>query len=277
MIKSLLIGTNGSRWSQAAVDLGLSFARKTNAAVTFLAVVDVPSITAGEPVPIGAAGIKAERDVKLLAEMRERMEQALERAAEQARFLGIEPKLRLAEGSPEEELGKEMQRHDLLVIGKKAVPETDRDPPPSKTLTAVLRHASRPVVVAGGNLSGEGPVLVAYDGGLQAAHALSACVASGLHAGDPIHVVAVGDDAARMGEIAQQAMDFLALHDRAAEAHVLPLGKGVADTLADAASRLSASLMVMGVYGQPRVKEMLFGSVTRSILARVPVPLFLAH
>lgn len=276
MIKSLLIGTNGSRWSQAAVDLGLSFARKTNAAVTFLAVVDVPSITAGEPVPIGAAGIKAERDVKLLAEMRERMEQALERAAEQARFLGIEPKLRLAEGSPEEELGKEMQRHDLLVIGKKAVPETDRDPPPSKTLTAVLRHASRPVVVAGGTCPGRGRCWWRTMAASRR-RTLSAFVASGLHAGDPIHVVAVGDDAARMGEIAQQAMDFLALHDRAAEAHVLPLGKGVADTLADAASRLSASLMVMGVYGQPRVKEMLFGSVTRSILARVPVPLFLAH
>src|SRR5690606_11027872 len=211
--------------------------------------------------------IKLERDAQRLADARTRMQEALDSAAERARSLGIEPGLRLAEGNPEEELGKEAQRHDLVIVGKREVPETNRDPAPSRTLTGILRHAPRSVVVAGGNLAGEGPILVAYDGSLQAAHALVSFVASCVHAGDPIHVLGVGDDTAEMEETLQRAMDYLALHGREAQAHVLPVGSGVADTLAEAVNRFSASLLVMGVYGEPRVKELLFGSVTRSILA----------
>ncbi len=41
--------------------------------------------------------------------------------------------------------------------------------------------------------------------------------------------------------------------------------------------KLDPGLLVMGAYGRRAWREFLFGSVTRTVLERNPVPLFLYH
>ncbi|HWV58482.1 MAG TPA: universal stress protein [Longimicrobiales bacterium] len=277
MVKSILIGTNGSRWSETAVKLGISLARQLDVRAALLGVVDVPGVTHGEPLPIGASAFKAERDAKLLAEARERIEHALETAAAQAAQAGVEYSTRFVEGSPEAELGKEVQKHDLLVVGKRAVPHSDHDPAPSRTLTDILHHSPRPVIVAGDEVPDSPSVLVAYDGSRVAARTLAGYVASGIYASNGITVVGVGDDAEVTAEHVQRAVEYLELHGRKPKVEIVPVGGSVSDTLVALARRESVGLMVMGAHGKPRLREMLFGSVTRAILNRVPVPLFLDH
>jgi nucleotide-binding universal stress UspA family protein len=43
------------------------------------------------------------------------------------------------------------------------------------------------------------------------------------------------------------------------------------------ARQLGARLLVMGVYGQPRLREFFIGSATRTVLRASTVPLFLYH
>jgi len=40
---------------------------------------------------------------------------------------------------------------------------------------------------------------------------------------------------------------------------------------------LGTDLLVMGGYGQSHLREAFFGGVTADVLARSPVPVFLAH
>lgn len=275
MLRSLLIGVNGSEWSRAAVEIGLGWARGSNVSVTFLGIVDVEGITGGESVPAGAGGFKAERDAKLVAAARDRVESALGEATARAAELGVEARAHVVEGPPPERLGQEMQRHDLLLIGKRAVPKTDRDPAPSETMTEILHQAARPIVVTSGPASDAAPVLIAYDGSIQAARTLKSFVNSGLYAAHPTHIVGVSDNQEEMREKLRRASDFLAAHGREAETHALSVGSGVPETLHDYIDRVSPKLLVMGVYGQSRVKEMLFGSVTRTLLDTVHVPMFL--
>jgi len=277
MVKSVLIGTNGSQWSQSAVKLGLSLARQLGVRVTLLGIVDVQGLAHGEPLPIGASAFKAERDARLLADARQRIEAALESAAAQAAEAAVEFTTRFVEGSPEEELGKEVQRHDLLIIGKRAVPRSDHDPAPSKTLTATLHHSSRPLIVAGDEIPDSPSVLVAYDGSRPAARTLAGYVASGIYANNGITVMGVGNDVPEITGHVQRAVDFLESHGRSPKMRIVPVGRGIADALVTAARDESAGLLVMGAHGQPRLKEALFGSVTRAILSRVPVPLFVDH
>ena len=42
-------------------------------------------------------------------------------------------------------------------------------------------------------------------------------------------------------------------------------------------SERRAAFVVQGAYGHSRLRETLFGGVTRGLLANAPVPLFLAH
>lgn len=54
-------------------------------------------------------------------------------------------------------------------------------------------------------------------------------------------------------------------------------GRKIGPYLGDLAEELKARLLVMGAYDTPKARELLFGGVTRSVLQRPAVPLFLAN
>ena len=53
--------------------------------------------------------------------------------------------------------------------------------------------------------------------------------------------------------------------------------KPVADAIIAFAEQLGSGLIVAGAFGHNRIREMLLGSVTRSLLKTSPLPLLLAH
>ena len=52
---------------------------------------------------------------------------------------------------------------------------------------------------------------------------------------------------------------------------------GIADVLLAQVRDSEADLLVMGGYGHSRLREMLLGGVTRSMLERMTVPLLISH
>ena len=77
--------------------------------------------------------------------------------------------------------------------------------------------------------------------------------------------------------VAERAIDYLRLHDIKAVAHPVTTHKATAPVLLETAAEHKSVLIVMGGYGQPILREFFIGSVTRSLLAESPVPLFLYH
>lgn len=55
------------------------------------------------------------------------------------------------------------------------------------------------------------------------------------------------------------------------------LGRSHAQALLDQAEADAVDVLVLGAYGHTRAQELLFGGVTRDLLAASPVPLFMAH
>jgi len=54
-------------------------------------------------------------------------------------------------------------------------------------------------------------------------------------------------------------------------------GSPPATVLCDAATKAGCGLLVMGGYGHTRIREAVFGGVTRAILEDAPLPIYLAH
>ena len=277
MLKSLLIGVHGSQWSQAACEIGINWAASLQIPITCLGVVDLATLTPVEPVPLGATQYKAERDADAIAHGRQQVEAALQNAVRKAAAAGVECRVLTRDGNPSALLGEEAQRHDLVIIGRRVLPETDRERRPSETFAEILRHSPRPVVAAGQSVPNSSHVVIAYDGSIQAARTLQSFVSSGLCAGRALHLVGISDTPDAIRPALSRAADFLYAQSLQAEIHVLPVARGVADTLSGFARDIPAGILVMGVYGQPWYKELFFGSVTREVLAQVPVPLFLNH
>ncbi len=71
---------------------------------------------------------------------------------------------------------------------------------------------------------------------------------------------------------------YLRDHGVAAELHNIDgLGRTEAKALLDDATALDADLLVVGAYGHSRVREFLFGGVTRELLAGASIPLLMTH
>jgi nucleotide-binding universal stress UspA family protein len=52
---------------------------------------------------------------------------------------------------------------------------------------------------------------------------------------------------------------------------------GVGEWLLDRAAELGSDLIVMGGYGHARMRELVLGGVTRTVLRAMTVPVFMAH
>ena len=50
-----------------------------------------------------------------------------------------------------------------------------------------------------------------------------------------------------------------------------------ADAIVELAAEVDADLVVMGCYGHSRLREQMFGGVTRAFLARPPAPILMTH
>ena len=54
-------------------------------------------------------------------------------------------------------------------------------------------------------------------------------------------------------------------------------GIGVGNVLLSRASDISADLLVMGAYGHSRLRELLLGGATRTVLGSLTLPVLMAH
>lgn len=120
-----------------------------------------------------------------------------------------------------------------------------------------------------------GPVVVAWDGSAEAAHAVRMAVPL-FRTASRVVLLTVEEKSEYLPPL--DACAYLSRHGLKTEVSSRPPGgRGVARTLLAEAETLGASVLVMGAYGKSRVREWLLGGVTRTILHQSPLPLFLAH
>jgi len=276
MLRSILVGLDGSAYSTAAVELGIRWAQQSSAMLVGLGVLDEPTISKPEPVPIGGSSFKKQRDEALVADARRRVEQLLGSFSLRCAEAGVACKLLEDVGLPSEQILLEAQHYDLILLGKRTYYHFDTQSHPDETLTNVLKNSPRPVVTVPEQLGNGHSVVVAYDGSLQAARTLQAFQALRPDLSQEVHIVAVHADLAEAVRHADRAIDFLGFHEIKAQRHAMT-SSSPASAILEQVHQLGAGLLVMGAYGQSAFREFFFGSVTRTMLKEKTVPLFLYH
>lgn len=102
--------------------------------------------------------------------------------------------------------------------------------------------------------------------------------------GGTVHLVHAAEGAQVKGHEAELRRQLLAVVPKEAEAggrsvkvEVLPAGKEVAGSLAQAAERLNVDAIVMGTQGRSGLKRAVLGSVTQALLARTDRPVLVVR
>jgi nucleotide-binding universal stress UspA family protein len=275
-LRQILVGLEGSPDTEAVIELSLRWARATGARLVGLGVIDEPTIRGPEPVPLGASHYKHEWDESRLAEARHRIADFLHDFGRRCADHGVAGDVLTRVGVPHEQLVLEAQRHDLVVLARRSHFhfETERGEH-DDTVERVVQHCARPVVTVPAPLTGTGPVVIAYDGGVHAARALQAFVCAGIESGSDVLVVSPDADEVEAAARAENAIAFLVAHGIAGHRASITNRAPVAQTILQVVEETDARLLVAGARSNRRLTHLLFGSVSRAFLAEAKVPVFL--
>ncbi|HUY90286.1 MAG TPA: universal stress protein [Pirellulales bacterium] len=277
MPRTILVGLDGSPYSKAAVELGISWAKHWDAMLVGMGVIDEPSILQPEAVPVGAASAKKTQSDFLLADSRRKVEGLLEEFALRCANANVSCKLLEDVGSPAAQIVQEAQRYDMIMLGRRTYFRFETQTNQDETLHELIKLSPRPVVAVP-DVSHRGEALVvAYDGSLQAARMLQAFCSLGFGKLGPLHIVSIHPDHLEAAKCADRAMDYLSFHKIRAQPHPIASYEPPAEVMLKQIEALNAGLLAMGAYGQTTIKEFLFGSMTRTILSEANAPVFLYH
>jgi nucleotide-binding universal stress UspA family protein len=99
-----------------------------------------------------------------------------------------------------------------------------------------------------------------------------------LCAADRVDVVCIDPEDSAGRDPGADIAAHLAHHGVKAEAHRLSSGGlNTADTLISATADMGSDLLVMGAYGHARLRQLVFGGVTRGVLQHMPIPVLMSH
>lgn len=275
--RRLLVALDGTRFSDAAVDLGLRWALDVGASLTGLAIVDEPAIRKPEAMSIGASHYAVLAHERRLREASTAVDAILRAFETRCRDAGVPCGSLHAQGTPLEVILRESHRFDLVLMGARTYFEFATRETEDHVLDEVLRHAPRPIVATPDRLPAGGDILVAYDGSDAAARALQAFQILYEKPLGRVQVVSVRPTTEEAAALAARAVDFLAFHGVEAAARPVASGARPDDALLAAIRERAPRLVVSGARTHSRLHDRLIGSTTRLLLERSGVPLFLYH
>ena len=120
-------------------------------------------------------------------------------------------------------------------------------------------------------------IVIAWDGGRESARAIRDALpmlATAKHA----TLLSIGGSFSESAQRSQaRAIAFLAMHGISAQAKHVECTIDPAEAMLSQLSDLGADLLVMGAYGHARLREIIFGGMTRTILEKMTVPTFMSH
>lgn len=237
------------------------------------------------PLVIPGSG-HAEVVVRMLAERWDEdkalLEQAAARFVHRAQAQGLAAaEARVIIGEPEAVLCLHARYADLLIVEQAQPPSDDAEPWGS--VERVVLVAGRPVLVfpyAGEPAAIGERVLIAWNASREATRALTDALPL-LVGARQVDVLTVDAEPRPAGHGEMPGADialYLARHG--VRANVQPTygaDIGVGEWLLSRAADLGSDLIVMGAYGHSRLRELVLGGATRTMLEAMTVPVLMAH
>lgn len=275
-IKSILVGTTEEGVSESASALGyaLTMARQCDAHLSVLATSVRISLHHAVVSDFANNLIAAEnRRLRVLAD------KVAEHSRGEAAAAGVNCTVESHQLSYAELLKSfvaQARVHDIVILDSEAATiDVDRG-----LIENTLFEGGHPLILVPPKVESFAAksIVIAWDGSLQAARAVSAALPL-LKSADSVELIGVVDEKALSSKVpGADAALWLARHGVKVTETDLPTGPdGIGRTLVRYLERNPADLVVMGAYKHSMFWEWLAGGVTQTLLKANPVPLFLSH
>jgi nucleotide-binding universal stress UspA family protein len=286
-IKRILCHIDGGDDSESTLQTALTVGRDLGACVEVYHVELDPQYA----VPLAADGMTA----TMIEEIVETVEKESSKRAGRARQLydqlvqhggvpaieaggevppGFAATFRTERGREHELVAQRGMLFDLLVLSRR---HGEGEPPATPTLETAIMESGRPILVAPQRAPGAlgKHIAVAWRATVPGVHALTGAMPL-LERAEQATVITVdeGHTEADPGDI----VGYLGYHGvRAAGRHVKAGGREAGQAILEEAASAGADMLVMGAYAHSRLRQLILGGVTSTVLRSASMPLLLAH
>ena len=276
MIKSILVGVDGSEHARTALRYALWLARKLEATITGLHVVDIVSIEGSFFHDIsGSLGFEPYLDFtsKMREALHERGRAILDEFESTCREAGVRCDTALQIGIVPSEICERAREADLVLIGHRGVNQRFSTGLLGGVTESVTRQCSKPVLVTPLEFAEIRSPLLAYDGSERASAAMHVAAEVCTRLTLPLSVLTVCREAEQGEKTIDQAVRYLASYSLETRTFVVT-GHAYEKIPAEIRGR-GHDLLFMGAHGHGRIIEMVLGSTTEYVLRNAPGPVFL--
>ncbi|WP_413206796.1 universal stress protein [Rhodospirillum sp. A1_3_36] len=279
----ILVCTDGSVYAQSVYDHAGWAAAKIGASVEVLYAIDHKRGHADSSDWSGNMGANERED--LLAQLADldaqkskilqaRGRQVLADADSHLKEKGVaEVRQTLRNGGLIETVAEIEDRADLVVIGKRGEAADFETMHLGANLERVVRGSTKPVLVTSRAFKPITKCLIAYDSGPSARKALERAAEGKLLEGLDILLLRVGSDTDENHRSLEEAKGWLEAKGRTATTRLVP---GEADeVIAKVVKEEGIDLMVVGAYGHSRIRHLIIGSTTTTLIRSCQIPLLM--
>ena len=282
MTEHVLAAIDGSQFSTGVCDGAVWASQALQAPLTFLHVVDNHPQVAEADLS-GTIGIGSREH--LLEELAQLDERRAKVAQEQGRLMlqaakervmreGVaEPATRQRNGTLVETLVELEEEMRLLVIGKRGETAHQDSGHLGSNLERAVRTLHRPILMVSKTFKAPERVMLAFDGSQTTRKGVEMLARSPLFNAISMHVVIVGAETSDNRSQLDWALTTLRDAGHAAEG-AIRAGE-VEATLRAYKDEHGIDLLVMGAYGHSRIRHLLVGSTTTTMLRRASMPVLL--
>jgi nucleotide-binding universal stress UspA family protein len=277
-MKSILVHVADDEGLEARLQAAFDLAR------TFAGHLTCQQATPYSDYALGDAGMGAFPVTELLAAVAAQRDAVKARVVARLQAEGVAWDYQLCEGDAGDRLVEAARLADVVVLSAGAVPKAVGGQARLRAdlAGAVAVRAPAPVLVvpvanagASAGVAVTGPALIAWNGSQEAAVALRAALPM-LRLASRVEILTVAEKSSALGGLA--AATWLSRHS--VHARIIEResdSAGIEATIRAVAAEQAAAWLVLGAYGHSRLRETLFGGVTRNLVNQPPLPLLMAH
>ncbi|OPY93338.1 MAG: Universal stress protein [Syntrophaceae bacterium PtaU1.Bin231] len=279
MFRDILIPTDGSDYSRTALEYGIYIAKRLDARLTGLHVIDIKVLQGPVLNDICSAAslcpgpeffsviektLEARADT-ILRDFRGRCEEQ-----------GLKPDVKKVTGIIDEEIVREGLGFQLILLAQRGEHyPLSHSVLLGSTAEAVVRKSSTPVLVTPVDFVEIESMGLAYDGSPPANHALRIAAELSDKTRWPLTVLIVTDQEKLSADLSAKVES--ALDDYMIDKDIIVLGGKEEKEILRFIDEGAVELMLMGTHGHSRFKELLLGSTTSHVVRKSRIPILLTR
>jgi nucleotide-binding universal stress UspA family protein len=279
MVRSILIPTDGSEYGATAIDYGVYIAKKLQARLIGLHVIDIGLMRGPVFSDIsGSIGLPPYQEFLPVIEagLDGRAEAVLNAFRERCKAAGLTTETTKAVGVIDETIIEEGKKTDWILMARRGENfHLAKGGILGSTAELVVRKSGKPVLVTPRKYKDIESMALAYDGSPPAHNALNIAVNLSEKAAWPLTIICITDDQAvadRLHEKIETTLEPLSIDCET----IIIRGKDSREIL-NFIQEGSVELLVMGAYGHNRLRQLFIGSTTSDVIRNSKIPVLLTR